>query len=62
MTFLIRIVKVRAFGMARAFQFKITRLARYTLIDSRSGTRFTVGGTGATSAIIIFIQMSSVAV
>lgn len=59
-TFLIRIVEVRAFGIARAFQFKITRLARYTLIGSRSGTRFTVGGTGATPAIVIFTQTRNV--
>jgi len=51
-TFLVRVIEVRAFRMARAFEFKVTRLASYTLVGIWSGARFAFGIARATSRII----------
>lgn len=50
--FLVRVIKVRAFRMARAFEFEITRLASYTLVLIRSGTRLALSIARATPKMI----------
>lgn len=39
-TFLVRVIVVRAFAVTRAVQLEVTRLAGNTLVGVRSGTRF----------------------
>ncbi|KAE9539801.1 hypothetical protein AGLY_005053 [Aphis glycines] len=50
--FLVRVIEVRAFRMARAFEFEITRLASYTLVLIRSGTRLALSIARATPKMI----------
>lgn len=46
-TFLVRIIVVRAFAVTRAVQLEVTRLAGNTLVGVRPGTRFAFDVAGA---------------